>query len=277
MREIREKQLKTEVVEIPIELIDIVQNVRDEPTIESVSGLRESMKKRGVLQAVRVRREGERFPLVSGHRRVLAARQEGLGTIPAIIVSQELDEPEIVLEQLTENLQREDLSDLEKARGIELLMDAKSWTAAQVAGELGLSESQVCNWRSLLELPKAVQDIVGRGDIAVSTAVEIARAGDAETQIRLADEAVKEGLTRDAVAGRVKAQKRGAATSAVKSTTRATLALAADRSVRISAAGLTLDSAIAYLEELLAKARKARVQGVTLNTFCRLLKEQAKS
>ncbi len=266
-----------QVAEVPICQIDIVGNIREEIREESLVGITQSIARQGLQQPVTVRRDGDRYPLVFGHRRFLAAQKAGLEAIPALIVEGELSESEILIAQLSENLQREDLSELDKARSIDRLMRTTGWSASQVAVELGFSPSLVSKLRSLLELPVEVQRRVAAGKISASTAVEIARVGDAETQIRLADEVVQGDLTRDEVAGRVKSARRQGGDDSAPSATKATFTIGSGQSVTIRSSALTLDSAITCLEEALSKARTGRTKGVRLTALCKILKEQGKA
>lgn len=268
---------KQQIIEIPVNLIDVGRNIRMECPDESLQGLAQTVAKLGIKQPVGLVCAGNRYRMVFGHRRLRATELAGLKSIPARIFDGELDETQILIAQLTENLQREDLCDLDKAKSIMQLIQQTGWPASRVAEELGLRESMVSNLRSLLTLPESVQSQVASGALPSSTAVEIARAANSETQVRLAAEASMQGLTRDAVAARVKRAKHHEADSPATMVNRATAVLSTGRTITVAGPALTLDFFIEWLEELLVKARKARPKGMTLKTFCRVLKEQAKS
>ncbi|MBI5764512.1 MAG: ParB/RepB/Spo0J family partition protein [Planctomycetes bacterium] len=264
-------------VDVPVNLIQMDKNVRELANPDSLNGLMQSISRQGLQQPVGLVRCGRGYRLIFGHRRLKACVVSGKETISARIFDGDLDDAQILIAQLTENLQREDLCDLDKAKGIEQLICQTGWPASRVTEELGLRESMVSNLRSLLTLPTSIQEQVASGALSSSTAIEIARAAGAETQLRLANEVATQGLTRDAVAARIRRAKRQDAESAEISVSRATAVLGTGRTISVAGPALTLDAFIEWLEELLSKARKARPQGVTLKTFCRVLKEQAKS
>jgi ParB/RepB/Spo0J family partition protein len=87
-------------------------------TSESFKALMESVKDRGVLEPVLVTPKDDKYLLLCGERRYLAAQKLGMETIPARIVNAITQKDEILATQLTENLQREDLNPIDQARGI---------------------------------------------------------------------------------------------------------------------------------------------------------------
>ncbi|MBI2963016.1 MAG: ParB/RepB/Spo0J family partition protein [Deltaproteobacteria bacterium] len=121
---------------------------------QSLTELCESIRERGLLQPVIVRREPDGgYLLLAGERRYRASRMAGLTAIPALVRD---DHPlEIAM---IENLQREDLTPLEEARGIAGLIEAQGYTHAEVADLLHKSRPHVSNTLALTRLPKAVQD-----------------------------------------------------------------------------------------------------------------------
>jgi ParB family chromosome partitioning protein len=121
---------------------------------QSLAELAESIRQRGVLQPVIVKREGDaQYLLLAGERRYRAARIAGLDAIPALVRD---DHPlEIAM---IENLQREDLTPLEEALGIAALIDAQGYTHAEVADLLHKSRPHVSNTLALTRLPQEIQD-----------------------------------------------------------------------------------------------------------------------
>lgn len=120
---------------------------------EGIAELAESIKERGVIQPVLVRRVEDRYELLAGERRLRAARQAGLAVIPAIV--REHDDPlEIAL---IENLQREDLTPLEEAEALHGLAERHGYSHRELADILGKSRPYVSNVLSLLRLPARVK------------------------------------------------------------------------------------------------------------------------
>ena len=116
--------------------------------------LRDSIQRHGVLQPICVRSTDRGFEIVAGERRWRAARMAGLEEIPATILEQ-VEDDRILELALVENLQREDLDPIEKARAFQELQEAFELTHADIAERVGMKRASVTNHLRLLELPKA--------------------------------------------------------------------------------------------------------------------------
>lgn len=127
--------------------------------------LAESIKQKGVIQAVTVRKLDEgTYELISGERRLRAARLAGLDKIPAYII--EANTKEDILEiALIENLQRSDLNPIEIAEAYKKLITECSLTQESVAERVGKSRSSVTNTLRLLTLPEEIQHSIRKGEI----------------------------------------------------------------------------------------------------------------
>ncbi|WP_435011964.1 ParB/RepB/Spo0J family partition protein (plasmid) [Tundrisphaera lichenicola] len=233
---------------------------REEFDEDALGRLAESLRTRGQLQPIRVRWDEGRgaYVVIMGERRWRAASMAGLATLRCVV--QEIPETpeELLALQLVENALREDLKPIEQAKAYRRLMDAHGWSGSQVARELSVDQSVVSRALSLLELPEAVQAQVDAGTLAVRSAAEIARIDDPETQRKLAQAAVSEGLKRDEVAELVQAVKaRRPAPMARPSPVAFNLG---DASVRISwkKAG---NSAVQVLRRALKEAQERERQG----------------
>ena len=116
--------------------------------------LADSIRTKGVLQPVLVRRsEGDGFELIAGERRWRAAKEVGLSEIPAIVL--EASEPELVEIALVENIQREDLNPIDRARSCQELIRMRGCTHDEVARRLGKDRATVTNLIRLLGLPES--------------------------------------------------------------------------------------------------------------------------
>jgi len=152
--------------ELPVARIDPdPRNARR--TVSGIEELGASMEQHGLLEPILVRREGDRFRLIAGERRWRAARLLGWERIPAIV----REGPEDVdrLLSLIENLQRQDLSPMEEARGLVALVDS-GMTPTQIARRLGKKLPTISNSLRLLKLPAEVQEMADRGEIPGATA-----------------------------------------------------------------------------------------------------------
>jgi ParB family transcriptional regulator, chromosome partitioning protein len=144
-----------------------VPNIR-ELDKEALKELTADVRIHGVLEPVLVRESGGKFQLLAGNRRVAAAKAAGLTHVPARIL--ELTDAETLEVQLTENLQRVDLSAMEEARGFKAYLDATKKTQLKLAARIGKSQPYVANRLRLLGLPGEVQALVDEGKLAATHA-----------------------------------------------------------------------------------------------------------
>ena len=157
---------------------------------ESIAELADSIAKRGVLQPILLRPDGDGFQIVAGERRWRAAQKAQLHKVPAIV--RDIDDPAAAEIALIENIQRQDLNPLEEAEGYKQLIDRYGHTQGDVAGLVHKSRSHVANLLRLLDLPEAVRQSLLRGDINMGHARAIATAPDPEV---LLQEIVAKGLS----------------------------------------------------------------------------------
>ena len=167
--------------------LDSVQPNVDQPrkhfAEEKLVALAASIRTRGLLQPIVVRRTEGGFQLLAGERRFRAAKLAGIDRLPALI--REGDDPlEIAL---IENLQREDLSPLEEAEALALLIERHGYSHREIADLLGKSRPYVSNTLALIRLPEQVKDDIHRAGRGVSRELlmEIARQGDQEAAVSL--------------------------------------------------------------------------------------------
>jgi ParB/RepB/Spo0J family partition protein len=150
---------------LEVDKIDIEEgfNARTHIDPDALERLTGTVEEAGVVQAIRVRpKNGNRFWLVAGERRLRAARKAQLKTVPGVI--HEGTHAEAVRDSLLENLHREELNDVDQARGIQML--AEEWelrTNAEIAEKLGLGVDRVGLLRRILKLPEGVQGYIAAG------------------------------------------------------------------------------------------------------------------
>jgi ParB family chromosome partitioning protein len=125
---------------------------------DALSDLAASIKARGLLQPIVVRRMPDGYRLLAGERRFRAAGLAGLDRVPALIRDGD-DDLEIAL---IENLQREDLSPLEEAEALALLIERHGYSHREVADLLGKSRPYVSNTLALNKLPDSVKSDLHR-------------------------------------------------------------------------------------------------------------------
>jgi ParB family chromosome partitioning protein len=175
---------------------------------DSIELLAESIKTYGVLQPINIRYDESRnvWLIVVGERRWRAAKLAGRKTIPCIFAEVGREDPDVRVKQLIENVHREDLNPLDKARAIREVMDREGLSLRQVAKRVHLNHSNVCRILSILELPPDLQEQVAAGALAASTASEISKAATEEEQRVLADQVAKEKLNAKKAAEAVRAK-----------------------------------------------------------------------
>jgi ParB family transcriptional regulator, chromosome partitioning protein len=153
-----------------------------------------SIKSSGVLQPIILRKVGERYQLVAGHRRTEAARLAGLQTIPALLRNDSTEEQQAEW-ALVENIQRQDLNPIERAKAYRNYVDKFSFTHSQAAERLGEDRATISNFLRLLDLNSGVQDLVARGLLSAGHAKVLAGVPEPSRQDALANRAVSEGLS----------------------------------------------------------------------------------
>lgn len=160
---------------------------------EALADLAVSVKEHGLLQPVVVRAVGAIFELVVGERRWRAAREAGLMQVPAIIKN--TSDVEAVELAIIENVQRQDLNALEEANAYRRLVEDFGFSQEQLAERIGKSRSAVANTLRLLNLPESVMGYVLDGKITAGHARAILSLPREDTQIRLAERIVSDGLS----------------------------------------------------------------------------------
>jgi ParB family chromosome partitioning protein len=159
----------------------------------SLAELADSIRARGILQPVVVRPvdDGD-YEILAGERRWRAAQLAGLERIPALV--REVPDEAALGIGLIENIQREDLNPIEEAAGLKRLIDEFRLTHDETAKAVGRSRSAVTNLLRLLELAKAVQDMLLDGRLDMGHARALLGVGKAK-QVELAEQVAAKGLS----------------------------------------------------------------------------------
>lgn len=265
-----------QIQQIPPEKLKAVNQVRQDFSDETQQGLMRSIEEVGLMFPIVVRREGDGFTILDGERRFRAAVALKWKTIPAIVEEKALSGGAVIQRQLIANCQRDDLTPMEKARGIGSLMEETGWNASEVASKLGMSNAMVSRLLALLALPQAIQEQIVAGNIGASAAIELSKVQDPAKQQDLASQVASGRLTRDGIAKAAKARGRSSSGSGKPPSGRLIAMLGLGRVVSIIAPALSLDGIVELLEELLAKARKAKAQSLSVATFQMLLQDASR-
>ena len=138
---------------------------------ENLNDLANSIKERGVIQPIIVRKsnlENSKYEIIAGERRWLAAQKVGLNEIPVVVT--DADDLKSLEFAIVENVQRHDLNPLEEAQGYKRLIDEFSYDQEKVSKFIGKSRSYISNSLRLLNLPKEVLNYVEQKKITAGHA-----------------------------------------------------------------------------------------------------------
>ena len=149
--------------------------------------LADSIRAKGVLQPLLVRRDGDRYAIVAGERRWRAAQRAGVREVPCIV--RDVTEPEAFELALIENIQREDLNAIEEADAYQRLIEYHGLTQEELAQRVGKERSTVANALRLLRLPDPIKVAMSSGTLSMGHARALLALSD-ETDLRRAAEKV---------------------------------------------------------------------------------------
>ena len=170
-------------------------NPRQPRTNFSDEGLQElaaSIREHGVLQPLVVRQRGEDFELIAGERRLRAAKITGLKRVP-IVVRHATNQDSLEL-ALIENVQREDIGPMERARAYKRLMDEFELTQEMVAQKVGKARASVANTVRLLRLPEEIQSGLEVGKISEGHAKALLSLETADQQLTMYGKILQQGM-----------------------------------------------------------------------------------
>ncbi|MCB9833523.1 MAG: ParB/RepB/Spo0J family partition protein [Planctomycetes bacterium] len=161
--------------------------------IEQLNELIESIRIHGIIQPIAVRVAPDGFELISGERRWRAAQELGLETVPVVV--HEADDQAMLEFALIENIQREDLDPVEKAKAYRQLIRQFNLTQEEAARRLGQKRSTVANFMRLLELPAPIQDLLVERLLPMGHARALLAIQGESRQVDLARQAAQGKLT----------------------------------------------------------------------------------
>jgi ParB family chromosome partitioning protein len=172
----------------------------DQPRVEigDLEELTSSIKEKGVLEPLLVKpsKLGGRWMIIAGERRWRAAREAGIREVPCI--EMDVDERAVAEIALIENMQRKDLTPWEEADGLRALCERFGYTHEEAARKVGKSRSTITEALSISTLPEEIRQRCRRADInSKSLLLEIVRQPDDESMLKITDEIVLKGMTRE--------------------------------------------------------------------------------
>jgi len=161
---------------------------------DRIDELADSIREHGVLSPLMVRSVGDGFyQIIAGERRWRAARAAGLSEAPVRVVV--ADDKRALELAMVENLQREDLSPIEEARGYRALMEEFDMTQEEVAQKVSKSRPSVANSLRLLTLPAELTELVLRGELSAGSARALLALKSEDTMRAAARLAVNNGMS----------------------------------------------------------------------------------
>lgn len=159
---------------------------------EDLQDLVQSVKEKGILQPIVVRKKGDLWEIIAGERRYRAAQKLGHLTIPVIeVTASDVESLELAL---IENLQRADLSPLEEAEGYRRLQDEFNMTQEQIAQKVGKDRATVANAMRLLKLSPEVKAMLSSGALTAGHGRVLASLPTPQEQYKWADRIVRQGF-----------------------------------------------------------------------------------
>jgi ParB family chromosome partitioning protein len=161
---------------------------------KALDELRESIKEKGIIQPVTIRQSGDgTYELISGERRIRAALDLGMQSVPAYIIDVKNDAEMLEL-ALIENLQREHLNPVEIAISYQRLVSDVGLTAEEIAKKVSKDRTTVVNFLRLLKLPKNIQDALRTGTLTIGHARALISLPSEDTQQKIFKRIVKRDL-----------------------------------------------------------------------------------
>ena len=170
---------------------------------EKIDELSQSIKKNGLIQPIAVRRgKNDRYEIIAGERRWLAAQKAGLHEVPVLIL--DLNDIQSLELAIVENIQREDLNSIEEAKGFERLINEFKYDHEKLSEFMGKSRSHISNTLRLLTLPSEVIRFVEMGKL---TAGQVRPLIGRFNAVEIAQSIIKEKLSSRSIENLVKNEK----------------------------------------------------------------------
>ncbi len=211
----------------------------------TLSELAASIREVGILQPIVVRKTADGYEVVTGERRLRAAKLAGMATVPAVL--RDSDDSDLLREALIENIHREDLNPIELAEAFRQLLDDLGLKQEDLADRVGVSRSHIANTIRLLALPLEVQQLLTDDRISAGHARALLALGDSEAitslSLRVAAEDLSVRETEEIVRRFIEAP-----------------ADADKKPAKESAAAAPSDPSLGEVEEILSEQLATRVQ-----------------
>ena len=187
------KDIVGNIIDIPLEkIIPNKSQPRSYFGDQALSELAQSIESLGIIQPITVKKQDDKFFIISGERRFRASKIVGLKTIPASV--RLADDKELLEMALVENIQREDLNAIEIALTYQRFLEELEMTQEQLSQRIGKERSTITNAIRLLKLPPVIQDAIRNGVISAGHGRAILSLDDEKLQFELLTMIIKEKL-----------------------------------------------------------------------------------
>ena len=160
---------------------------------QQLEELTQSIKEKGVIQPIIVRRQGDFFEIIAGERRFRAANLLSLKEIPVII--REAEDKDALELSLIENIQRQDLNPIEEAYAYQYLIEKFQVGHEQLSEILGKARVSITNTLRILKLPQEIQDMIKNGELTFAHGRALLEVEDTNQQRRLAKDVLVKHLS----------------------------------------------------------------------------------
>ena len=179
---------------IPLNKIDLPEKeARVEITREGLDELKESLEREGLINPITVRPKGDRYEILAGVRRYLAARELGWDTIPAIV--RKVSDLDALTITIHENIKREELSEIDQGILVRKLREEGGLTYAEIAKLWGKSETHVRNLDKLPDCDPEIQEALRAGLIKYTHALRIMKHPDRERRLWFLNYTINNGAS----------------------------------------------------------------------------------
>ena len=161
-------------------------------TDDAIIKLADSIRQYGMIQPITVRKVGDTYEIISGERRLRAAKELGMETVPCVIM--DINEERSAEISIIENLIREDLNIFEQAQAIEALIDTYNLTQEEIARRLSNSQSFIANKLRLLRLSSTERELIIKHNLTERHARALLRVYDTTLREKLLNDIISQGL-----------------------------------------------------------------------------------
>lgn len=193
--DVKEQKIPAGINEVPLSQIAINPfQPRTDFDAEALGELADSIKLQGLIQPITVRQvENGTYQLISGERRLRAAKLAGLMEIPAYIRT--ANDQQMLEMALIENIQRENLNAIEVALSFQRMIEECNLKQEELGERVSKNRSTVTNYLRLLKLPPVIQAAIRDGQLSMGHARSLINVSEIDKQLYIFREIVKKGLS----------------------------------------------------------------------------------